>query len=245
MSIEQVLGETPVTSIDGVIRIMQAIDDVLDTDDGLRWFNHLYLRVTVSVESAVRSAQFSDPAFLQNLDVVFANLYFSAMVAGLASVDAAPPAWRPLLTDRHDREVARIQFALAGMNAHINRDLPDGIVKSFLALGGDPLTDGPRKQDFERVNDLLESVEKDVKAEFLTGALADVDHVSAPLDDVIAMWNVRAARAAAWTNAQVLWGLRPQPVLRDQFFDRLDSIVGMSSRGLLLPVHPLHPAVPS
>ena len=82
MSIEQVLSEAPVTSMDGAIRIMQAIDTALDATDGLRWFNHLYLRVTLSVDSAARSAQFLDPDFLRELDVVFANLYFSAVAIG-------------------------------------------------------------------------------------------------------------------------------------------------------------------
>jgi len=236
MSIEQVLSGAPVTSMDGAISIMQAIDSTLDANDGLRWFNHLYLRVTLSVDSAARDAQFGDPAFLRELDVVFANMYFSAVASGLANLGAAPSAWQPLLRARRDPRIAPIQFALGGMNAHINRDLPDGIVQSFLALGGDPLSDRTRIVDFERINDVLESVEKDVKTEFLTGAIAVIDRVGAPLDDVIAMWNVRQARAAAWTNAQVLWGLRAAPVLRDRFFDRLDSLVGMSSRGLLLPV---------
>jgi hypothetical protein len=51
------------------------------------------------------------------------------------------------------------------------------------------------------------------------------------------MWNVRAARSAAWTNAQVLWGLGDVPSVRDRFFSKLDSLVGMTGRGLLLPVN--------
>lgn len=70
-------------------------------------------------------ATFEDPAFLATLDVVFANLYFAALAAALDDVDAAPAAWRPLLLQRHDAGIARIQFALAGMSAHINRDLPE------------------------------------------------------------------------------------------------------------------------
>jgi hypothetical protein len=236
MSIEHVLSQAPVTSMDGAIRVMQAIDMTLDANDGLRWFNHLYLRVTLGVDTAARGAQFLDPGFLRELDVVFANMYFSAVATGLLNLDAAPSAWQPLLRARHNPRVAPIQFALGGMNAHINRDLPDGIVQSFLALGGDPLLDRTRVEDFTRINDVLERVEKDVKTEFLTGAIAVIDRAGAPLDDVIAMWNVRQARAAAWTNAQVLWGLRTVPVLRARFFDRLDRLVGMSSRGLLLPV---------
>ena len=65
-----------------------------------------------------------------------------------------------------------------------------------------------------------------------------VDRLGGPVDDAVAMWKVRAARSAAWTNAQVLWGLRGFPRLRDRFFDRLDGLVGMTGRGLLLPLGP-------
>src|SRR5687768_1250169 len=117
MSLSPILDRTPVHSIEEAIAIMQAIDERLPDSDGVKWFNRLYLRVTVSVGAAIGGAQFNDPAFLATLDVVFANLYFSALAAGPA---AAPSAWRPLLQARHTRGIARIQFALAGMNAHIN-----------------------------------------------------------------------------------------------------------------------------
>jgi len=238
MSLSELLQRGPAASIGDAIALMEAIDQRLPDSDGVKWFNRLYLRVTVSVGEAVRTATFNDPVFLATLDVVFANLYFDALVAGTAEVNAAPSAWRPLLRERHTPGIARIQFALAGMNAHINRDLPDGIVRSFAALGGDPLTDVLREQDFERVNDILERVEREVKAEFAVGLVGLVDHVAGGVDDAVAMWKVRAARAAAWTNAQVLWGLRRTPRLRDRFFSRLDSLVGMTGRGLLLPRRP-------
>ena len=239
MSLEQILAPTPVDSIADAIAVMTAIDVALPEDDGIKWFNRLYLRVTVSVGNAVQTAHFHDIAFLSKLDVVFANLYFSALTAGLTGVECAPSAWRPLLATRHRRGIARIQFALAGMNAHINRDLPDGIVQTFVALGGDPITGEQREQDFNRVNELLEQVEREVKTEFAVGAIEIIDRLGGDVDDAVAMWKVRAARSAAWTNAQVLWGLRPTPLLRDRFFGRLDSLVGMSSRGLLLPRNPL------
>ena len=237
MSLQQVLNDAPVDSIDKAIAVMRAIDETLPDHDGVKWFNRLYLRVTVSVGGAVLGAEFRDPAFLSKLDVVFANLYFSALTAGLSNIETAPSAWRPLLRARYTQGIARIQFALAGMNAHINRDLPDGIVQSFRALGGNPIVDRTREQDFERVNDLLERVEHQVKTEFSVGAIAVVDRLGGPVDDAVAMWNVRAARSAAWTNAQVLWGLDDVPRVRDRFFSKLDSLVGMTGRGLLLPIN--------
>ena len=235
MTLENILERAPVRSIDEALVIMETIDATLPDNDGVKWFNRLYLRVTVAVGGAVGDARFNDAAFLATLDVVFANQYFSALVAGLADTGAAPAAWRPLLRARHDPRIARIQFALAGMNAHINRDLPDGIVQSFLALGGDPITDALREQDFESVNEILEQVEAEVRAEFAVGLVGVVDRLGGDVDNAVAMWKLRAARSAAWTNAQVLWGLRGVPRLRDRFFARLDGLVGLTGQGLLVP----------
>jgi hypothetical protein len=229
------LDRTPVKSIEEVIAVMTAIDRELPDNDGVKWFNRLYLRVTTSVGGAVAGRTFNDTAFMTKLDVVFANLYFSALAAGSIDVRRAPSAWRPLLEARNQSGIARIQFALAGMTAHINRDLPDGIVQSFLALGGDPISADLREQDFDSINEILERVEEEVKVEFAVGLVGAVDRLGGPVDDAVAMWKVRAARSAAWTNAQVLWGLRGVPRLRDRFFDRLDGLVGLTGRGLLLP----------
>lgn len=235
MPLQPIVDTAPVSSIGEAVAVMSAIDALLPDDDGVKWFNRLYLRVTVSVGEAVADARFHDPEFLKRLDVEFANLYFAALAAGLSDVAAAPSAWRPLLQSRSMSGIARLQYALAGMNAHINRDLPEGIIQSFLALGGDPLTDELREQDFTSVNDILERVEQAVKVEFATGVVGSIDRLGGPVDDAIAMWNVRAARSTAWTNAQVLWGLRHMPRLRDRFFARLDSLVGMTGRALLIP----------
>jgi hypothetical protein len=222
------------TTIAEVVDIMEMLDRELSDADGLWWFNRLYLRVTLAVRSAVTTTTFRDPAFLERLDVVFANLYFDAIAAGDTDPLAAPSAWRPLFETRHHRGILSIQFALAGMNAHINRDLPAGIVATYLATDGAPGQTGARYADFERVNDLLETVEAQIKVEFSTGIVGVVDSVAGDVDDVVAMWKVRAARETAWTNAEVLWALRTSPVLRDGFFGRLDSFTGFAGRGLLV-----------
>jgi hypothetical protein len=222
-----------VQTVDEVVATMTRLEEALPRSDGLWWFNHLYLRVTLGVRSAIGSTAFGDPRFLDRLDVAFGNLYFDAVSAGDANPDAAPPAWKPLLRLRQAAGIEPLQFALAGMNAHINRDLPVGIVAVCQELGGAPEVWSVSHDDFERVNGILESVEGQVKGEFLSGALGKIDAATAPLDDRVAMWNVRAARANAWTNAQVLWTLRPTPALRVDYFEKLDRFTGFASRGLL------------
>jgi uncharacterized protein DUF5995 len=139
------------TTIAEVVDIMEMLDRELSDADGLWWFNHLYLRVTLAVRSAVTTTTFRDPAFLERLDVVFANLYFDAVAAGDTDPLAAPSAWRPLFESRHQRGILSIQFALAGMNAHINRDLPAGIVATYLETDGAPGQAGARHADSGRI----------------------------------------------------------------------------------------------
>jgi hypothetical protein len=220
-----------------VVEIMEMLDRELSDADGLWWFNRLYLRVTLAVRGAVTTETFRDPDFLERLDVVFANLYFDAVAAGDADPLAAPPAWRPLFESRHKRGILSIQFAMAGMNAHINRDLPAGIVATYLATDGAPGHTGARYADFDKVNDLLEKVEAQIKSEFSTGIVGLVDSASGEVDDAVAMWKVRAARDTAWTNAEVLWALQTSPALRDTFFARLDRFAGFAGRGLLVRRH--------
>lgn len=222
------------TTVTEAVDIMEMLDRELSDADGVWWFNRLYLRVTLAVRSAVASTTFRDPVFLERLDVVFANLYFDAVAAGDSDPRAAPSAWRPLFESRHERGLLSIQFALAGMNAHINRDLPAGIVATYLATDGAPGQADARHADFRRVNDLLETVEAQIKGEFSTGIVGLVDAVAGDVDDAVAMWKVRAAREAAWTHAEVLWALRTSPVLRDAFFARLDRFTGFAGRGLLV-----------
>jgi Family of unknown function (DUF5995) len=234
--LKQALLAIPVSSIDEVLALMTAIDAALPDSDGLKWFNRLYLQVTRSVRQEMGGTAFRDARFMTELDVVFANMYFAAVAAGDSDPDRAPAAWRPLLRARTTPRIARLQFALAGMNAHINRDLPLGIVQVFEALGGDPTTDALRRQDFDSINELLDRVEGEVKSDFSIGLIGAVDELAGRADDVAAMFKVREARAAAWTNAQVLWSLRPTPHVRDAFFDRLDGLTGLAGKGLLVPL---------
>ena len=215
---------------------MTALDRELPEHDGVRRFNHLYLETTRSVDRAVTMQTFRDRAFLERLDVTFANLYFDAFAAASVDPAKAPAAWRPLFECRHRAGILPIQFALAGMNAHINRDLPQSIVSTYLSIGGAPVDRDARYEDFGRINDLLESVEAQIKADFSTGVVALIDAAAGDTDDAVAMWKVRAAREAAWTNAEVMWTLRATPRLGDTFFARLDGLTGFAGRGMLLPV---------
>ena len=222
-----------VLTIDDVVRTMRTIDAALPDTDGVKWFNYLYLKVTEAVLAEADAWQ--DWPFLQRFDVVFAGLYFDAVVQWEKHQELTPHAWRPLFRARYDTGLARIQFALAGMNAHINHDLAKALDGIAAAERDFPSRDSGRFVDFARVNDVLERMEAALRAELATGLAGKIDLTLGELDSLLVMWNVRKARDAAWTNGEVLWRLRALPTLQRDFLARLDQLTGFAGRGLLLP----------
>jgi Family of unknown function (DUF5995) len=219
--------------IAGVVARMERIASGLPASDGVARFNDLYLAVTRAVLEETAGGEFEDPVFLSRLDVVFAGLYFDAFDDDAAG-RAIGSAWKPLFRARTRRGIAPIQFALAGMNAHINHDLSLALVATMAELGLSPKRGTPQFRDFVRVNALLERVEGEVKARLLDEMLSVADEALGRVDDVLAMWSVARARDAAWTHAQALWELRDEPQLHEAFLDSLASFVGLASRGLLI-----------
>jgi hypothetical protein len=226
----------PPATIADVIERMRAIDGALPAADGVAWFTKLYLAVTQAVGASVVPAPFRDPKFMTRLDVVFANLFLEALLVSTREPAKTPKAWVPLIEARAQRSIAPIQFALAGMNAHINRDLPVALVSTCQELGIDLDDAAAEHADFDRVNSLLAATEARVKAWFATGFVGVVDAGLGNVDDRIAMWDVARAREAAWVQAQTLWTLRDVPPLRDAYLATLDRLVGFAGRGLLVPV---------
>jgi hypothetical protein len=238
LQLTQIIAGRTVDTIQDAISVMRDMDAVLPNEDGLKWFNYLYLSVTASIESQPPVEVWEDPVWLTRLDVVFAGLYFAAVAGWQRDPTSVPGAWVPLFEARRRPGLQRIQFALAGMNAHINRDLVVALVQTGKELGIVPQIGTPQHRDFERVNTILEQVESRIKEEFATGVVAGVVENLGDVADIIAMWNVRAARETAWVNAQVLWNLRglPFPALADNYIKNLDRLVGFAGRGLLVTV---------
>jgi Family of unknown function (DUF5995) len=222
-------------SIPDVLQTLQTIDTTCVNEDGLKWFNWEYLQVTQAVETRVDAGGFNDPAWLAQLDVQFARLYFSALKTSLSG-QAAPGCWQVLFDSRNQDTTARIQFALAGINAHINRDLPEAIVATCQATGTTPDRRGTHYNDYTALNttldSLIESAKRTLNVRLLGGALPPVSR----LEDTIAAWNVSAARESAWQNAGHLWALRPIPLLAPSFLDVLDGLTTVIGKTLLVPV---------
>ena len=222
-------------SIADVLQTMQTIGGTCIDGDGLKWFNWLYLQVTQSVETRVASGGFSDPAWLAALDVQFARLYFDALESALRD-QSSPGCWQALFERRDQAAVARIQFALAGINAHINHDLPQAIVATCQVTATNPQYGGEQYQDYTALNSNLDSLIESAKRTLNVRLLGDPLPPVSNLEDTIAAWSVSAAREAAWQNAELLWHLRAVPPLSATFMDTLDGLTTVAGKALLVPV---------
>jgi hypothetical protein len=225
----------PVSTFAQLLERMAAIDQALPVGDGVACFNRMYRLVIESVQAHVAAGFFGDPAWIARLDIVFANLYLSAL---RQPSQEAPRAWAAVVERRADQRVTPLQFALAGMNAHINRDLPVAVVTASADLATSPEA-GTHHLDFERVNTILATAEPIIRRAFSDALLQAADRAVPGLQDVVANFNMVKARETAWKNAETMWALRHvSPALEADFLEGLDHLVGFAGRGLLVPLLP-------
>src|SRR5579872_1892452 len=231
--LEIVSSATPAAIAD-VIAIMRSIDGLLPGSDGLKWFNKLYLMVTQQIDAQPPPNGWEDAAWLTRLDVVFAGFYFAAIAHALRQNPDVASSWQALFEARNRAGVDRIQFALAGMNAHINHDLALALLQTNAEMDLTPAHDSPEHNDYEHVNDLLETVLPEA-LNFLAGdKLGELAQDTGKTGRLLAIWSVRAARDLAWDFSDHLRNLTGP--FRQTALDSQDGLTGVIGRALLLPV---------
>jgi len=213
---------------------MEAVGAALPATDGLACFNRMYLEVTQQVNAELGQGFYADPAFMTQLDVTFAGLYFSAADAA-GDPAAVPLAWRPLVEQRDNTGIEPVQFALAGMNAHINHDLPLAVVATCAALGTSPEA-GAHYADYQKVDQLLDATEQSVRQSFESAPEFAADQHMAAVSSLIGNWAINSARDLAWNNSLLLWAVRDNPIARGLLVDSLAAAAALSSRLLLVTV---------
>ena len=227
--------ETPPASVADVLATMQFIDDLTVDGDGLKWFNWLYSHVTQAVEARIEAGGFTDAVFLSELDVQFAQLYFNALKNFLSNA-ALPDCWGILFARRNQTALARIQFALSGINAHINHDLPSALVSTCQMQALTPQHGTTQYTDYTSLNSTLDSLIDEAKQRLNVRLLGDSLSDVTQLENTIAAWSVSAAREAAWNNAELLWHLRGEAGLTTAFLDTLDGLTSVVGKALLVPI---------
>jgi hypothetical protein len=217
-----------------VVAQMDTLRAGMPHTDGIGVFLDVYRRVTALVALRVTDGTFQDPAFTEDLDVRFAELFLD-VPADVVARRPVSQAWAPLVERRAVRGILPIQFALAGMNAHINHDLALAVVATCTARGVGP-DHGSIHRDFEEVNAVLAEIVRPIRDSFLDRAIIEHGAAVAPLADLVSNFSIDKARDAAWVSALTLWHLRDIPMLSHAARDTLARTVGLVSRQLLVRV---------
>jgi hypothetical protein len=217
-------------TIGDVIAALREVGEALPAGDGFRHFNDVYLLVTEAVAARVAAGDAHDPEYLVLLDVLFCQLYFDALAAG----DDAPRAWQPMLGRRHRTSISGLRFAVAGMNAHINRDLAVALDLTCRRIGSPIHDDDARHRDFRAVDDLLLAHMAGAKDRVQTPLQEILDDSLGSVDDAVQHFSIRHARQVAWENGQYLHRLRDQPTFHSLYLRNIDRAAGLVGRLLLL-----------
>ncbi|HWO14701.1 MAG TPA: DUF5995 family protein [Polyangiaceae bacterium] len=234
-SLLAIASKGPVDDYVDVLARLQALEAELDPSDGLFWFHRLYRLTTAAVREASRKHRFADARCIERLHCHFAGLYFVALSAHLSDPGTGPSAWAPLFQARTRTDITACQFAVAGLNAHLNRDLPVALVNTCLELDREPGRETPLHGDYQHVGAIQEHVLRDVNA-WLPAPEPDApERARAELTALLELWSARRARDAAWIAAEVRWALRGSPLVARHHLDALDRMVELASRALLLP----------
>jgi hypothetical protein len=179
--------------------------------DPARFFLGTYLRTTRAVGEALGAGLFEDPAWVAAWDVDFAGLYLDALEAH--GKDPATPArpWR--LAFGADPGLPPEAHVLLGMNAHINFDLPQSLVRVIapedfasaerLAL---------RRRDHERIDGVLAARigPEDAALERVGGRRRLLDRLLTPVNRRAARLFLHESRRKVWLNTSALDAARAE-----------------------------------
>lgn len=231
-----VLALPPVNDVGEVARRLRLLERVLSQEDGLFWFTRVYVRTASSIARALAQGGVPGRRFLERLDVRFVNYYLDVIRNHESGGQRVPRSWEALFERRSHRGVTPIQFALAGLHAHINHDLPIVLVETF--GGGEPTRTGAAYRGYLEMNAVLAKVHEAMKRWLFSKRMREADERLGRLDDLVRNWGIAAARESAWTWCERLWRTRRSMVLSNLELDALDRWTGALGHFLLIHVPP-------
>jgi hypothetical protein len=169
-----------------------------------RLFLETYRRTTMAVGTAIADARFEDPEWVERWDVVFADLYLSALDLDLAGSPEVPRPWR--LAFDAPASLPALRHVLLGINAHINYDLPQALLAVISDDEfSDPVVVDRRARDHERIDAVLSGRVAAEDAELgAVSARSTLDRVLQPLNRLSSKRFLREARQKVWHNTMEL-----------------------------------------
>lgn len=181
------------------------IDDAIVSNNPLGLFAYVYRRTTAEILKEVQIGSFEDNVLLEQLDVVFANMYLDAY-RKYQNNEGVSKSWEFAFV-QSDVPLSILQHIVMGMNTHINLDLAIATSNVMRGRGIDAV-----KNDFETVNDILFNIINDIQDRLssVSRLMFLLDIVGQNSDEKVIDFSMRKARQQSWNNANLLWSLGPE-----------------------------------
>ena len=196
-----------------VAALVARMEELLGALEGARepgrFFLGTYLRTTRAVGTALDRGVFEDPDWVAGWDVDFAGLYLDALEAYREDADSVAGPWR--LTFGADPGLPPEAHVLLGMNAHINFDLPQSLIRMIPPADfTSPALLDRRRRDHERIDEVLAArvAEEDLALEWAGGRRTALDRVLAPANRQASRLFLRESRRKVWANTGELHAAR-------------------------------------
>ena len=192
-----------------VVRMSAALHELTAERDPGRFFLGTYLRITQAIGAAIDAGRFEDPEWVAAWDVDFAELYLDALAAYRAGPAGAPRPWQ--LAFGADPGLPPEAHVLLGVNAHINYDLPQSMVRVIPPADmADRAVVARRHRDHEAIDAVLATqvAREDRALQAAGGRRTLLDRVAAPANRLAVRVFLTESRRRVWANTQQLHAAR-------------------------------------
>jgi hypothetical protein len=186
-------------------RMAGLLSQLEDVRDPARFFLATYLRTTRAVGVALDAGEFEDPAWVARWDVDFAGLYLDALAAYRKDPGATAEPWR--LAFGADPGLPPEAHVLLGMNAHINFDLPQSLLRVIPPEDfTSPEVLDLRRRDHERIDGVLAAQvgAEDAALQRAGGRRTALDRFLTPANRGATRLFLRESRRKVWANTGAL-----------------------------------------
>jgi Family of unknown function (DUF5995) len=193
-----------------ISRMAALLESLQATGDPRRYFHATYQRTTIAVAEELERGGFADPPWVEQWDVVFADLYLDALQTTLAGGEPSRP-WA--IAFGAPAGLPALRHVLLGMNAHINYDLPQALVAVITdEQFDDQALLNRREADHRAIDNVLASrvAAEDDELTAISGPGTLLDRLLRPFNRLGTQRFLREAREKVWVNAIALNRARRQ-----------------------------------
>ncbi|WP_107039059.1 DUF5995 family protein [Brumimicrobium mesophilum] len=194
------------------------IEDCIANNSRLGLFAYIYRRTTAEIAAEIALGNFENNQRLEDMDVVFANLYLDAY-KDYKNGQLVSTSWA-FAFDQENEPLTILQHIMLGMNAHINLDL--GVATASTMSGQEILE---IEADFNKVNDILFQIVNEMQDRLsrVTPMMFILDWLGKNNDEKAIDFSMRKARQQSWNSANLLWSLGGEN--NKETINNLDNLV--------------------